>query len=119
MPNGNAPRVDVSLEPQLPRVHKGALALAVGLTAGIAVFLITASMVLLRLEGPLELLNQYFYGYALTWTGALVGMAWGGAAGCVAGWLLGFVHNFTVDIWAILMRAKHEPTHASDLLDNI
>ena len=108
-----------SNEPQLPRTHLGALAAAVGLTFGFGLFLLTALHVMLDLDGPVGLLSQYFSGYDLTWRGALVGLAWGGGVGCVAGWLLGSVHNFTLKIWALFVRARYEPDQASDLLDQI
>ena len=109
-----------STEPQLPRTHLGALGAAVGLTFGIGLFLLTALHVMLRLQGlPLGLLSQYFYGYDITWSGAMAGLAWGGAVGCVAGWLLGLVHNVTVKAWVLIIRARYEPSQASDLLDQI
>lgn len=116
MPNRGAS----SREPQLPRTHLGALGAAVGLTAGVGLFVVTAGHVVLGLQHlPLGLLGQYFYGYDLSWGGAVAGLLWGGAVGCVAGWLLGFVHNFTVRTWVLLIRARYEPRQASDLLDQI
>ena len=56
-------------------VHKLALGLATGLVAGAALFLLTAYHLLLRpSHAPdLRLLAEYFHGYTVSWTGALVG----------------------------------------------
>src|SRR5262245_27624362 len=87
-------------EPLFARAHKRALGVAVGLTVGGAVFAITVIHVVLKIEEGLliGLLGQYFFGYTVTWWGALIGLAWGFATGFIAGWLLGFVHNFTVSV---------------------
>ena len=108
------------LGPIFPRAHKSALGVAFGLTAGIAIFVITALHVVLPIDGlPIGLLSQYFYGYSVTWTGAWIGFGWGLATGFIAGWLLGFVHNFTVGIWLLFVRARRDLDQTSNFLDHI
>ncbi len=109
-----------AFEPLFPRAHKRALGVAVGLTAGLAIFAVTALHVALQLKGlPIYLLSQYFYGYDVTWTGAWVGLFWGFVTGFVAGWLLGFVHNFTVGIWLLVIRARRDIAQTRNFLDHI
>ena len=63
--------------------HKSAMGAAVGLTAAVCCFLLTA-VPLLRGRPPelqLELLANYFYGYDFTWGGAVLGAAWAGFTG--------------------------------------
>ncbi|MGH9387563.1 MAG: hypothetical protein ACRD2N_25160, partial [Vicinamibacterales bacterium] len=56
-------------EPLFARAHKRALGVAVGLTAGMGIFLLTAVHVALGVDGlDIGLLSQYFYGYQVTWT---------------------------------------------------
>lgn len=107
--------------PQFPRAHKQALGFAVGLTVGALMFALTAFHLLLHPQGGprLELLNQYFYRYEVSWPGALIGAAWGFATGFIAGWLLAFVHNFTVGAWLLLIRARHDLNRTRDFLDHI
>jgi hypothetical protein len=111
---------DGEFAPQFPRAHKMALGFAVGLTVAAIIFVVTAFHLILRPQGlPLELLNQYFYGYEVSWKGAAIGAAWGFATGFVGGWLLAFVHNFTVGGWLLLVRAKHDLQRMRDFLDHI
>ena len=120
MPAQTTPRGDVGFEPLFPRAHKFALGLAVGLTAGLGLFLLTAFHEVLGPGGPpLGLLNQYFVGYSVSWPGALVGFAWGFVTGFIGGWLLGFVHNFTVGVWVLFVRAKHDLSQTKNFLDHI
>jgi hypothetical protein len=120
MPNPPMPTGDGELTRIFPRAHKQALGAAVGLTMATIIFLVTAFHVILRPQGlPLELLNQYFYRYEVSWTGALIGAAWGFGTGFVGGWLLAFVHNFTVGAWLLLVRARHDLQHMRDFLDHI
>jgi hypothetical protein len=116
---GRPPR-DAAFEPLFPRAHKRALGVAVGLTVGLAVFAVTALHVALHIEGlPIALLGQYFYGYEVTWRGACVGLFWGLATGFIAGWLLGFVHNFTVGMWLLVVRARRDLAQTGNFLDHI
>ena len=109
-----------AFEPLFPRAHKRALGMAVGLTAGVAVCLVTVLHVALPIEGlPIALLGQYFYGYEVSWRGAVVGLAWGFITGFVAGWLLGFVHNFTIGIWLLVIRARRDIAQTRNFLDHI
>ena len=106
--------------PQFPRAHKQALGFAVGLTAAAVIFGLTAFHLLLKVQGlPLELLNQYFYRYEVSWPGAFIGAAWGFATGFIGGWLLAFIHNFTVGAWLLLIRARNDLNRTRDFLDHI
>lgn len=114
------PSVEPSFAPLFARAHKRALGVAVGLPVGGLLFVLTALHVALQLDGPrIELLNQYFYGYHVTWTGAFIGFAWGFVTGFIAGWLLGFVHNFTVGMWMFLIRTRDDLKRTKNFLDHI
>jgi hypothetical protein len=102
-------------------VHKRALGIAVGTTAGGLVFAVTAFHVLVHpAQGVnIELLSQYFYGYTVTWTGAVTGAFWGMGVGFVAGWFLAFVRNVCVAarLWWLSVGTDLANTH--DFLDHI
>ena len=103
-----------------PRAHKSALGLAFGLLAGLALFGITALHIATKPDGlPLYLLRQYFRGYSVTWPGAFVGLAWGFGVGFVGGWLLGFVHNFTVGMLLFIIRTRQDLRQTKSFLDHI
>jgi hypothetical protein len=109
------------LESAFAPLHKRALGIATGLTAGLAVLLVTSFHVLARPENgpPIQLLSQYLYGYEVSWRGALVGLWWGFVVGFVAGWFLAFVRNVALATWIFIVRTKAELEQTRDFLDHI
>ena len=115
------PPLDDDLVRNIARVHKRALGLAVGLTAAFVLFMVTAGHVLVRVESrmPLELLDQYFSGYDVSWTGAAVGAGWAFATGFVIGWFAGFLHNLVLALWLLSIRVRTDLSSTRDFLDHI
>jgi hypothetical protein len=101
-------------------LHKRAFGMALGLAAGAVVFLVTAYANLLG-EPPrlVYLLANYFPGYTVSWTGAVVGFAWATFSFFVAGWFCAFLRNLvlTASIW--LARTRAELVATRDFLDHI
>jgi len=80
-------------------LHTGVLALTCAVLGGLGVFTVTAW--LLIKGGPtvgdhLQLLNQYFYGYTVSWKGSFIGFFYGALSGGAAGWIIGAVYNGVV-----------------------
>jgi hypothetical protein len=102
-------------------VHKLALGVAVGAVFGATIFAVTVFHVVLRPSNglPMILLAQYFYGYQVSWTGALVGLFWGFVSGFVAGWFTAFVRNAATAVTVFRLRTKAELAHTRDFLDHI
>jgi hypothetical protein len=100
-------------------VHQRALGIAVGLTLGASVAIVTAFHVVAEPANAPDvgLLAQYFYGYTVTGAGIGVGFLWGFATGFVTGWFVGFVRNFTVNAWLLVVRTK--ANLAQPFLDDI
>lgn len=112
--------IDTPFERIFPRVHARALGIAIGVTTGCGLFILTVFHVIAGEEGlPIGLLSQYFYGYDITWSGAIAGAVWAGAAGYVGGWLLGAVHNLTLDLWLLAVRQKTELSQKRNFLDHL
>jgi hypothetical protein len=119
-----APKLDASI----PRsavmafapLHKRALGVAVGFSFGALLFLVTVCHLVTQSDaGALGLLSQYFYGYEVSWKGALVGAFWGGVSGFVAGWFLAFARNMILAILILGIRARAELRNTRDFLDHI
>jgi uncharacterized membrane protein YGL010W len=102
-------------------LHKRALGLAVGITAALVVFAVTAFHILTRPADGLtiELLVHYFYGYDTTWPGAAAGAWWSFFSGFVIGWFIAFTRNFMLATWMLIMKTKAELFQTRDFLDHI
>ena len=102
-------------------IHKRALGVAVGLVCGALFFAITAFHVIVHPSNapPIELLVQYFYGYTVTWPGAVVGLCWGGITGFVLGWFLALVRNLAVSISVFVLKTRANLKQTADFLDHI
>ena len=102
-------------------LHKKAFGIAVGVAGALLMFLLTAVYLLREPPRPIgiALLSQFFAGYSVTWTGALVGTLWGFAVGFVIGWFVAFCRNLVlaISIFAIRTRAQLQATR--DFLDHI
>ncbi len=115
------PSVEDRLALAFAPVHKRAFGVAIGVAASLVVVALTIVHVLLQPEPAiqLELLRYYFYGYDVSWRGALVGGFWGFVAGFVAGWFLAFCRNFVLAVSVFLTRARAELNQTRDFLDHI
>lgn len=85
----------------IARLHAGVLALVGALIGGGALFVLSAWLVVKG--GPtvgahLQLLNQYFPGYSVTWAGCFVGLLYGAGVGALAGWCIGTIYNLAVGL---------------------
>jgi tetrahydromethanopterin S-methyltransferase subunit G len=101
-------------------VDKRALGVAVGIVAGLALFAITAFHVVFRPVNALrlELLNQYFDGYNVSWRGAAVGLCWGFLTGFIAGWFLAFTRNLVMAMMVFTFKIKGDLANTRDFLDH-
>lgn len=100
-------------------LHKRAFGIAVGAAAGLLFFLVTAVELLRGVDIGLYLLGEYFYGYTVSWTGALIGLLWGFVVGFVAGWFIAFCRNLALAISIFISRTRGELDATADFLDHI
>jgi hypothetical protein len=102
-------------------LHKRAFGLALAITSAVLVFVATAIAVLRgdAFTLPLELLAQFFPGYALTWTGGLIGAAWAAMVGYATGWLLALTRNTMLALMLFAVRTRAELATTRDFLDHI
>ena len=102
-------------------MHKRAFGTATGVAVALLIALLTVGVLVLpgARDFPLELLRAYFAGYSVSWSGVLVGAAWGFVVGFVAGWFAAFCRNLALAISTFLIRARAELSQTRDFLDHI
>jgi len=101
--NGLPTRIaEEELLKEVIRLSRNVLGLTLVILFAVGIFLATNILVLKG--GPavgshLQLLNQYFPGYTVTFGGSFLGAAYGFAVGYVSGWIIAAVYN-----WVVLLR---------------
>jgi len=101
--NGLPTRIEEEeLLKEVIRLSRNVLGLTLGILFAVGIFLATNILVLKG--GPavgshLQLLNQFFPGYRVTFGGSFLGAAYGFAVGYVSGWIIAAVYN-----WVVLLR---------------
>lgn len=102
-------------------LHKRAFGMAVGLALGLFFFGLTAFHLVFEPNPALDLslLAEYFYGYTVTWQGALVGSFWGFVVGFVGGWFTAFSRNLVIAASIFVGRSRAELQETRDFLDHI
>lgn len=102
-------------------LHKLAFGIATGVAgATFMAWLTIAGMYMPRGNSfPLELLQQYFLGYAVSWPGVLIGAAWGFAVAFIAGWFAAFCRNFALAVSAFMIHTRAELDSTREFLDHI
>jgi len=100
-----------TLQEYFPRIDGVALAGATGAAGGLALFLATILLVLKggAVVGPtLGLLGQYFPGYTVSPSGALLGLLYGVVAGGALGWTFALVRNTVLLLYVAIVRRRVE-----------
>jgi hypothetical protein len=101
--NGVPKRIEEEeLLKEVIRLSRNVLGLTLGILFASGIFL--ATNVLVLKGGPtvgthLQLLNQYFPGYKVTFAGSFLGGLYGFVVGYVSGWTIAAVYN-----WVVLLR---------------
>lgn len=75
------------------KFSKKALALSLGIVWAIAVFLATIYVMLKGGGHTIVLLQQFYWGYNISWGGAFLGLIYGFIDGFIAGWLIALLYN--------------------------
>jgi len=98
------------------------MGLALAITAGIGLLLVTAILLLKggRPIGPnLSLLGQFLPGYRVSRVGTLLGLIEGGAVGFLVGWLGAHLRNASVRLFVKWQQFRAEAQQRRDLLDKV
>ena len=102
------------------RMDKLAFATAVGSVSGLLFFLATIWLIVKGgdVVGPnLELLSQYFVGYAVTLRGAFIAFGYSLFCGFLFGWLFAYLRNFFLAFHIYRVKKKAELLTYRDFID--
>ena len=94
--NGTPKTDEEKLVTAVLRLNGRIVGIAFGLVGGFVIFVATNWLVMKGGDviGPhLGLLNQYFFGYSVSFVGSFVGMAYGFVTGYVSGWIIARIYN--------------------------
>ncbi|MDH3692878.1 MAG: hypothetical protein OEU36_25910, partial [Gammaproteobacteria bacterium] len=114
--------IDEILSKTFARLDKAALATAIGSVSG--AILLFATIGLLLRNGPntgahLQLLSQYFYGYSVTYQGAVIGFAHAFLWGFILGWLFAYLRNLALGVYVSFILRRARSLSLSRVLDYI
>jgi hypothetical protein len=113
---------DEVIEAAFAKLDPVALGIAAGIVTGVGLFFVTA--VLLMKGGPvvgpmLSLLHHYLFGFSVSWSGAMIGVAqvgfWGFALGCACA----SCRNWGLILYAKYARWRRSVEARRHLLDKI
>lgn len=119
IPAASAPADELLIQ-TIAKIDRSAFGIAIGVVFGTGIFFATNFLILKggeRIGPTLTLLNQYFYGYSVTFTGSLVGLFYGFAAGFALGWLMAFVRNFLIIIYLHIAKFKGRIVAVNNFID--
>jgi len=91
------------------KIDRTALGITIGILFGAGIFLITNFLILKGddlLSLRLSLLNQYFFGYTVTFTGSFIGLFYGFITGFILGWFTALLRNFVISIYLFIAKFK-------------
>jgi len=110
------------VEAAFARLDPVALGASFGFVAGLLLFLATAILLVqggVMVGKTLSLLSYYFWGYSVTWRGALRGCMQAGIGGFALGYVVGTLRNWGVGAYAVLLKRRAEAEASRDLLDKL
>jgi hypothetical protein len=119
--NTNLDSTEKLIVQSLAKLDGLALGISLGTLFGLVIFFATNLLIIKGGDviGPnLVLLNQYFIGYEITFTGSLIGLVYGFVSGFILGWLIAFLRNFVVAVYLHILRVKTSMSAVNDYIDN-
>ena len=88
------------LQAAIARLRASVMSIVFALVGGTGLFLATALLLIRAGDNVgrhLSLLDNYFPGYSVTWTGCVVGFFYGAITGGVVGWSVAWIYNRIAD----------------------
>jgi hypothetical protein len=104
-----SPLTDKILIQTVARLDRMALGITLGILFGAGIFFITNFLILKGGNPPgltLSRLNQYFFGYTVTFIGSFIGLFYGFITGFILGWFIALLRNFVISIYLFIAKFR-------------
>jgi hypothetical protein len=104
-----SPLTDKILIQTVARLDRMALGITLGILFGAGIFFITNFLILKGGNLPgltLSRLNQYFFGYTVTFIGSFIGLFYGFITGFILGWFIALLRNFVISIYLFIAKFR-------------
>jgi hypothetical protein len=118
-PAAPAPTDEVLIS-SIAKIDRSALGIAIGSVFGLVIFFATNFLIFKggnQIGPTLTLLNQYFFGYSVTFTGSLIGLIYGFVSGFIVGWFAAFLRNFIINIYLYIAKFKGRMIAVNNFID--
>jgi tetrahydromethanopterin S-methyltransferase subunit G len=102
------------------KVDRSALGITIGILLGAGIFFITNFLILKGGNPPgltLSRLNQYFFGYTVTFIGSFIGLFYGFITGFILGWFIALLRNFVISIYLYIARFRARMISVNNFID--
>jgi len=102
------------------KIDRTALGITIGILFGVGIFFVTNFLILKggELGGlRLSLLNQYFFGYTVTFIGSFIGLFYGFITGFILGWFIALLRNFVISIYLYIARFRARMISVNNFID--
>lgn len=78
------------------KLNKKAFALACGIIWGVTILIMTLWVLWRGGGNTLILLEQFYFGYSISYLGAVIGLIYGFVDGFIGGWIFSWLYNIFV-----------------------
>ncbi|HSE36497.1 MAG TPA: hypothetical protein VLG74_04285, partial [Blastocatellia bacterium] len=122
VPSPSSVPAEKVIEVVFAKLDPVALGTAMGVIAGLGLFLVTALLMLTggdAVRRTLSLLGQYLFGFEATWKGAGVGLIEAGLGGFALGYLIASLRNGGLVVYSRLVRRRAQADAERELLDKV
>jgi len=102
------------------KIDRMALGITLGILFGAGIFFATNFLILKGGELPgltLSRLNQYFFGYTVTFIGSFIGLFYGFITGFILGWFIALLRNFVISIYLYIARFRARMVSVNNFID--
>lgn len=104
----------------IAKIDKSALGISIGIVLGAGIFLATNILILKggrQIGQTFALLNNFFFGFSVTFGGSFIGLIYGFISGFILGWLIALIRNFVIKIYLHIAKFRNRLIAVNKFID--